>query len=1314
MSRSRLRPWAAHLPFAFVAALLGGLGPSAKAAAWDNPGIGAPLVRTFTAKDTGALSSYRCALRARSGNLYVGHDGLHEYDGETWRAMPLPEGSAVRSLAEDEAGRIWVGGENLLGFLDRGESNQPRFVSVLPSLPAEHRADLGCVSAVFALPKGHTIVVAENRVFSLRPTGVQVWSLSATRRLTAWRNEEGEVFVVQPGASTLRVTEAGLEPSGFPEPYASMGIEWCVTFRDRTSLLSAGQRLLLRRNGRIMPVETPIAERLREDRVTGAILLDGGFVALATLRHGILVLNTAGEQVAAIDRADGLPDNRIVHLAASVNQGLTATTPEAVVVFCDGLSTTVFDGRHGLPPRRIVALAETSDGIHLASGAKVFRLPAATADRPARSAWLECAELEDNISGLVACGKRLAAATPTGINLLAADRPAARVRAAEIVALGSWITAPEGLAWIEGTRLQRGRLVADQLVPEGPPQELDLDACALLEDPQGAHWISTAHSGVVRVAPAEDIASGKPALRAYRSNLRNAGSLAPRLFRAGSRVLAATDAGLVYHSATGDRFVTVPGVTNVRIHAVSDTEADGTVWVALSQRDRAPFQVRIARLRPAEGGIACELVRLPPLPLEEPPGAILAAPGQAGTERVFWLGMTGKVLRIESPGTPAASPPLPPAISALSIFDDARGTSPLKAQQRRVAFDNSGLRFDIAVPEGRLGQRVHLESRLVDFDADWVPLGEIPSRVFRGLRDRDYRFEARSIDALGRPSPVAVFEFSVQPPWWRSAPAYMSYALALVLLSGLAFFTRLRLGQRHRRELEMLVAQRTRELAQANAAKSDFLAHINHEIRNPLNGVIGLSAMLAQQHHNDQSRQLARSLKACAGYLGSVVDNVLDLARIESGRIEITPQRFEPRLLLDDIAEMFRLQVEEAGGRISWSVDPDLPPTLVGDVHRIRQVLVNFAANAARYARGADVRLSARRRSQTFDAIAVVFTVSDTGPGIAPAEQSRIFEKFARGGRRMESEQNRGFGVGLALVRNLAQLLGGEADVDSQLGYGARFRLTIPLATADSVPRPESAAGPTLLPAPGLRVLVIDDQSFNRLVLRDQLERLGCKVEESADGPSAHLLLQARAHHMAFVDLDLPGLDGLNLIRRIRQEGAERPVFLVATTASATRTIEEKVLAAGADAFLPKPISLPHLAALLEACGARLAPPRSTVAPPAPASEGVASGLFAEVPLPTELLRTLQTELDHETQSLVTSWRQADADAARRHAHRIASLGIIARDDGLLEAARTAEEALRHNHAEASLSVDALQSAAHTRIRLLRTSAGGPDTHGKN
>jgi len=329
--------------------------------------------------------------------------------------------------------------------------------------------------------------------------------------------------------------------------------------------------------------------------------------------------------------------------------------------------------------------------------------------------------------------------------------------------------------------------------------------------------------------------------------------------------------------------------------------------------------------------------------------------------------------------------------------------------------------------------------------------------------------------------------------------------------------------------------------------------------------------------------------------------------------------------------------------------------------------------------------------------VTVVFTVADTGPGIAPAEQTRIFEKFARGAASVQ-EQHDGHGVGLALVRSLAELLGGHATVDSIPGFGARFTLCVPLRVA--APEPV-APPPTASGAPGaLRVLVVDDQAFNRLVLRDQLERLGCRVEEAGDGPSALLLLEARAHHLAFIDLDLPGLDGLTLITRVRQSvGSSQKPFLVAISAYATRHTEESAQAAGANAFLAKPLAAPRIAALVRDCGDL---PGTLVEAPGAPHDG--AGLFGEMQLTAEAEDQLAAEIEAELRGLQSARAQADFATARRHVHRLASLAVIARDDGLREHSRVAEESLRLKESATPPILEAVEDAARMRLRMLRAS----------
>ena len=1294
-----------------VAAL--GLAVAAPGAAWDDPAAGAPLLRVFGARELGSTSANHCTLSGRDGFVYVGNDDVRAFDGEGWQPLTVPGTYEVRCLADDEAGRLWVGGIGQIGYFQRWQDGTRQFVSLLGRLPAEQR-DLGEVDAVFTQPNDTVVFVTHDRVIRLRGENTEVWPQAGGRRLIGWRDTDGTVVVAQPGTGTFRVGPHGLESAGFPEPFATAGVTWRVRFPDGSSLLGAGAELVRERAGNFNRVDGPLAVLLAPGRVTAAKALTGGIAAIATTHAGLIITNAAARPLAVLDRTAGLLTEKIQHLEVEGETGVYVTTPTEIAFFCADLKASVFDARHGLRGHRVTAIARlpagagpggpaAAPGLALATDAGVGLLEAHPDGAAPLIRFLRSDPAITEPGDLLRVGDQLLGATARGVWLIdrANSAPVLTTDAEERL-LAPWSAAARGVAWIEGTQFFRGVAEAGRLQPLVPPVQLPVTPTSLVEDETGAFWLGAARAGIIRVAPPGESPGRPPAPRRYATGEGRPDPAEPiRVFRAGRAILAASAAGLFVYSPAEDRFGPVPGVTNLQVHAVARVEPDGTAWLAVSQREVVPFQVRIARVRSLPGReLECELVRLPPLPFEEAPTALLAEAPAPGPERVFWLGLPGRVVRIESPGTLAANPPAAPEIAALTLIEPDNSTRPLALAGARLDYAIAGIRIDLHEPGGRGGQRVTLETRLSGIDQQWVPVGEMPARVFRGLRDRAYRFEARSVDALGRTSPPAVATFTIRPPWWRTVPAYLAYAVGLVLGSALVFIARLQIGRARQRHLEALVAERTRELAAANAAKSEFLAHITHEIRNPLNGVVGLAEMLARREDDATSRHLARSLRSCADYLGSIVDSVLDLARIETGRLELVPRRFEPRALLDSVAEIFRLQIEEAGGRLRVAVDPDLPPALIGDNHRIRQVLVNFTANALRHARGSDVRLAVRLRTRTVDEATVVFTVADTGPGIAPTEQARIFEKFARGSTSVQ-EHHDGHGVGLALVRSLAELLGGHATVDSIPGFGARFTLSVPLRVAAPEPPPPV---PVADAVPGaLRVLVVDDQAFNRLVLRDQLERLGCRVEEAGDGLSAQLLLEARAHHLAFIDLDLPGLDGLTLIARVRQSvGTSQKPFLVAISAYATRHTEESALAAGANAFLAKPLAGPRIAALVRECGDL----PETPAEPACRPES-RSGLFAEMDLAPGWSQQLAAEIEAELQGLRRAREQADHGAARRHVHRLASLAVIARDEVMRQQARAAEDALRLEEPDTATRLAAVEEAARARLQALRQSAAG-------
>ena len=395
--------------------------------------------------------------------------------------------------------------------------------------------------------------------------------------------------------------------------------------------------------------------------------------------------------------------------------------------------------------------------------------------------------------------------------------------------------------------------------------------------------------------------------------------------------------------------------------------------------------------------------------------------------------------------------------------------------------------------------------------------------------------------------------------------------------------------------LEQQVRERTLELATASAAKSQFLAHMSHELRTPLNAVLGLSELLAREPLAPGPLAMIRHIHEAGESLLTMISDILDFSTIEAGQLRIDRQPFTLPPLLMQIETLLRAPAEAKGLR--W-VMPDPPPAtgaLMGDPLHLEQVLSHLLGNAIKFTGQGRVELRIQARPESPGRLRVRFEVRDTGRGIAPALLTELFQPFRQGDASL-TRAHGGAGLGLVISRRLVELMGGELGVISQEGQGSTFWLEIPFDQAvEDQPIP-AVPEPALK---GLRVLAVDDNRLNRLLVERVLQLEGAVVTLAADGQQALQLLRTapQPFDVVLMDVQMPVMDGLTATREIRQDPVLTRLPVVALTAGVLPEEREAALNAGMNDFLAKPLEPQRLAAVLQPYRQPMAP-GATVASP--------------------------------------------------------------------------------------------------------------------
>lgn len=408
--------------------------------------------------------------------------------------------------------------------------------------------------------------------------------------------------------------------------------------------------------------------------------------------------------------------------------------------------------------------------------------------------------------------------------------------------------------------------------------------------------------------------------------------------------------------------------------------------------------------------------------------------------------------------------------------------------------------------------------------------------------------------------------------------------------------------------LEQQVEQRTAELKEqaamliaskeaaevANRAKSEFLANMSHEIRTPMTAVLGYIQLLEMTPLTTEQREFVQRITQSGENLLEIIDDILDLSKLEAGKLKLDASKFDPWELVEGLTRLFQSRATAKGVNFTTTIDPEIPHALIGPVNRIRQVLTNLLSNAIKFTSVGRVTLTAKIShdvdvDSTDETLTLHFRIQDTGIGISPADQNRIFEPFTQADA-SSTRRYEGTGLGLTICRKIISLMGGDIGVESTLGQGSTFWFTVTLERPPILKpaRPNATPVSNLAPsavsyASGIHVLVVEDIEHNQVLMAQFLKHLGYVADVVNNGQEALDRLALQAYDIVLMDCQMPVLDGYTATQKLRQrENNQYHTVVIGLTAHAMVGDREKCLEVGMDDYLSKPIKLQDLKEILE------------------------------------------------------------------------------------------------------------------------------------
>jgi signal transduction histidine kinase/DNA-binding response OmpR family regulator len=1179
-----------------------GYSQTAYAAGWSEAGI--PVIRNFRPADYDAGPLNYVITQDSLGVIYIANEsGVLVFDGVQWDLIRLPENSAAHSLCYSN-GKIYVGGYNHLGYLQSDSLGKWTFVSLNRFIPDTLRQykSIGDVVAI-----GDT-------VFFRSYYALFIWdgkSMRVFKPRTVFFNAfvvDNAFFISEWKVGLKRLTDNKLQMIPRGDYFATKIVAGMLPRSGHLEIITRfdGRFLLDEQGLHRLPIHSEAF--WQNSLIYRTQLLPNGYLALATHRRGLAIADNNGHILQVLGRDVGLRDHTVNFIHRDRQGGLWLALSNGLARVEIPAPYSYFGYTTGLDGA-ILSVIRHQKELFVGSNLGVYRLLSREGDSPARFRIIP--------------GVRSAAydlASHRGTLYIASHRGLYKLvdEVAKLIPSdGASATA------VCPSRIFSDRLISGdyrdirlfRILKSGSEQFQGIlhpvgNVSDIIEADDGAIWVSS-RNGVYRILL--DAYGNAPDI-VHIDSLDGFPLRSPIIRVIGGKVSLLIGTAIYQwdlHSRQFRKAISPDKNLIDERTVISEMALDdaGGIWLAGS-RGNSPFCQRW------DTQFSEVLDSIPTYRLQ-PIGQIrVIYPEPDG---VVWIGGSDGLLRYQ----PALRFTTPPSFSVVIrnvVIEDSlqiSGSPRINSKSdssMNIRYATNTLRFSFAAPYFRSPETVRYRSYLEGYEKSWSQWRRETYRDYTGLPPGFYRFKVQAINGDGMMSNTAEFAFRILPPWYMSRWAYAAYGILGILLIFALMQWRVHRLQQKTRELEAVVAERTatirqqaQQLAELDKMKSRFLANISHEFRTPLTLLLGpledwLSGKVASNHP-----ETWRLMHRAARRLLNLVNQLLDLSRLEAGKLTLSVSRGNFYQFLKGMVMAFASMAEQKGIQLIFSTDgaESALQTAYFDKEKMETIISNLLSNALKFTpKGGEVKVTCRiiertQSSQPDSQLWVEVQVQDNGAGIPPSALPHIFERFYHGdgaGHRAAD----GVGIGLAMVKELTELHHGEIDVVSFPQHGTTFTLRFPLhreayqpdeivadvptaddftfttnfddATAAAVNEPQTPKGNSRKPL----VLIVEDHPDVRRYLQQQLQS-DFRVVEAADGETA---LQQATRYMPDLiisDVMMPGIDGCELCEKIKSDIRTSHIPVILLTAKAGEESKISGLETGADDYLTKPFNAREL-----------------------------------------------------------------------------------------------------------------------------------------